>query len=64
MLSLEISGVIRSYPDATLEQLIALVMLRGDVSKNEARLLVSDIMTEIGSQHKERTIFSDITVSL
>ncbi|XP_042907612.1 exocyst complex component 3 isoform X2 [Parasteatoda tepidariorum] len=64
MLSLEISGVIRQYPDVTLEQLVALILCRGDVSKNEAKQLVSDIMTEIGSQHKEKTIFSDITISL
>lgn len=64
MLSLEISGVIRNYPDATLDQLTALVMLRGDVGRNDARSLVADIMNEIGSQHKERTIFSDIFVSL
>ncbi|XP_035226311.1 exocyst complex component 3-like [Stegodyphus dumicola] len=64
MLSLEISGVIRHYPDVTLEQLVSLILLRGDMSKNEAKQLVSDIMAEIGSQHKERTIFSDISVSL
>lgn len=30
-------GVIRNYPDATLDQLTALVLLRGDVGKNDAR---------------------------
>ncbi|XP_054712236.1 exocyst complex component 3-like [Uloborus diversus] len=64
MLSLEISGVIRHYPDISLEQLVCLILLRGDVSKSEARQLVFDIMAEIGSQHKERTIFSDVVVSL
>ncbi|GBN67635.1 hypothetical protein AVEN_209183-1, partial [Araneus ventricosus] len=64
MLSLELSGVIRHYPDVTLEQLVTLILVRGDVSKNEAKQLVSDIMAEIGTQNKERTIFSDITISL
>ncbi|GFQ67491.1 exocyst complex component 3 [Trichonephila clavata] len=64
MLSLEISGVIRHYPDVTLEQLVTLILVRGDVSKNEAKQLVSDIMAEIGTQNKERTIFSDITITL
>ncbi|GIY80455.1 exocyst complex component 3 [Caerostris darwini] len=64
MLSLEISGVIRHYPDITLEQLVTLILVRGDVSKNEAKQLVSDIMAEIGTENNERTIFSDITISL
>ncbi|KAG8192270.1 hypothetical protein JTE90_002097 [Oedothorax gibbosus] len=64
MLSLEISGVIRNYPDVTLEQLVTLILVRGDVGKNDAKQLVLDIMSEIGTQNKERTIFSEITASI
>lgn len=60
LLSLEISGLIKRYPDISVDQLTALVTLRGDVGRMEARQLVTEMIPEAGSNTEVKSIFSEI----
>ncbi|XP_023231105.1 exocyst complex component 3-like [Centruroides sculpturatus] len=60
LLSLEISGLIKRYPDISVDQLTALVTLRGDVGRAEAKQLVTEMIPEAGSNTEVKSIFSEI----
>ncbi len=42
MLSLEIGNLVKRYPDVTHEQLVCLLLLRGDLGRNDARDTASE----------------------
>lgn len=46
ILSLELSGLVRKYPDMTQDHLSALLMLRGDLGRLELKQLVSEIIPD------------------
>lgn len=64
LLSLEISGLIKRYPDISADHLLALVTMRGDMGRADARQLVTEILPEVGSQRNAevKSIFSQIQV--
>ena len=63
MLSLEIMGVLKKYPDVRTEQLIALLVLRGDMNRAEARQMVQDIIGEEDPlRPKPKGIFSELVL--
>ncbi|CAL1537794.1 unnamed protein product [Lymnaea stagnalis] len=62
MLSLEIMGFAQKYPDIRLEQLINLILCRGDISRSDARQLAIDTLGEDDS-NKPKGIFSEIAGS-
>ncbi|ELU08987.1 hypothetical protein CAPTEDRAFT_214437 [Capitella teleta] len=60
MMSLEISGLVNTYPDVRMEHLINMLMIRGDVNRGEAKQIVEDCL---GHDHdlkpkSKKTIFS------
>uniref|UniRef100_A0A2R5LDR3 Putative exocyst complex subunit sec6 n=1 Tax=Ornithodoros turicata TaxID=34597 RepID=A0A2R5LDR3_9ACAR len=64
LLSLEVSGLIKRYPDISGEHLQSLLLLRGDMGRNEARSLVAEMRAEDPSCPViERSIFSEITLT-
>lgn len=65
LLSLEVSGLIKRYPDISADHLQALLMLRGDMSRNEARTLVAEMRSadDPPAARGTRSIFSDITLA-
>ncbi|KAH3748666.1 exocyst complex component 3-like isoform X2 [Dreissena polymorpha] len=46
MLSLEIAGIMKKFPDIRLEQMINLLLCRGDMSRSEARQMIIDTVGE------------------
>lgn len=61
LLSLEVSGLIKQYPDISVDHLQSLLLLRGDMGRNEARSLVAEMRAEDPScTAVERSIFSEI----
>lgn len=65
LLSLEVSGLIKRYPDISGEHLQSLLLLRGDMSRNEARTLVAEMRSDdqpygIGAP---KSVFSDIVLT-
>lgn len=63
MLSLEVMGVVKKYPDIRTEQLIGLITLRGDMNRTEARQMVQDIMGEEDPLRvKPKGIFSQLAL--
>uniref|UniRef100_A0A0L8HX55 Uncharacterized protein n=1 Tax=Octopus bimaculoides TaxID=37653 RepID=A0A0L8HX55_OCTBM len=62
MMSLEITGLVHKYPDMRRDQLINLLLCRGDMTRSEAQKMVRDTL---GDDHQLRTrpygIFTDIT---
>lgn len=61
MLSLEIMGFTQKYPDIRMEQLLTLILSRGDISRNDARQLAIDTLGEDDqAQTKPKGIFSEI----
>ncbi|KAK0053902.1 exocyst complex component 3 [Biomphalaria pfeifferi] len=64
MLALEIMGFAKKYPDIRLEQLVNLILCRGDISRSDARQLAVDTVGEDdASQAKPKGIFSEIATS-
>ncbi|KAH9513686.1 Exocyst complex component 3 [Bulinus truncatus] len=64
MLALEIMGFAKKYPDIRLEQLINLILCRGDISRSDARQLALDTVGEDDTnQSKPKGIFSEIATS-
>jgi len=61
LLSLEISGLVKRFPEVSVEDLLALLELRGDISRVEARQLISDLKPGSAS---ERTIFANLLPNL
>ncbi|KAK3088320.1 hypothetical protein FSP39_017467 [Pinctada imbricata] len=61
MMPLELNGLIKKHPDIRVEQLINLLMCRGDMSRAEAKQMVIDnIGEEDALKPKPKGIFSDI----
>ncbi|XP_012937446.1 exocyst complex component 3 [Aplysia californica] len=61
MLSLELMGFAKSYPDIRMEQLVNLILCRGDISRSDARQLAMDTLGEDEpSRSAPRGIFSEI----
>ncbi|KAL1440971.1 hypothetical protein MTO96_009017 [Rhipicephalus appendiculatus] len=65
LLSLEVSGLIKRYPDISGEHLQSLLLLRGDMSRNEARTLVAEMRSDdqphgIGAP---KSVFSEIVLT-
>lgn len=46
MLSLEITGLVKKHPSIRMEQLVNLMLCRGDMSRSEARQMVLDTLGE------------------
>lgn len=44
MLSLDITGIMKKFPDFRLEQMINLLLCRGDISRSEARQMILDVV--------------------
>lgn len=65
LLSLEVSGLIKRYPDISGEHLQSLLMLRGDMSRNEARTLVAEMRSD-DQPHGvgvPKSVFSEIVLT-
>ncbi|KAL5013230.1 hypothetical protein ScPMuIL_007500 [Solemya velum] len=61
MLSLEITGLVKRHPDVRVEQLINLLLCRGDMSRSEARQMVMDTIGEEDQlKAKPPGIFSEL----
>lgn len=61
MMSLELTGLVTKYPDMRPEQLVNLLMCRGDLSRADARQIVSDTTGEDDPQKKRPLgIFTEI----
>lgn len=60
MMSLEITGLAKKFPDMRRDQLINLLLFRGDLSRSEAQQLVRDTLGDEQLRPKEKGIFSDI----
>jgi len=63
MLFLEVSGLVKRYPDIKVEHLTALLSLREDMAKTNVRKQVEDMMSEYDSNSSDKTIFSEITLN-
>lgn len=66
MLSLDIGTLVKSYPDLTHEQLMCLLLLRGDMGRNDARDTANEAVPE-GNNSKStlhaRSILSQVQVT-
>ncbi|XP_014673816.1 PREDICTED: exocyst complex component 3-like [Priapulus caudatus] len=60
MLSLEIHGLVKNYPDISVDHMVAVLSLRGDTGKSEVRQMVADLMPIVEPTASPRTIFSDV----
>ncbi|XP_071106920.1 exocyst complex component 3-like [Haliotis cracherodii] len=63
MLSLEVTGLVKKNPDIRLEQLINLILCRGDMNKSEARQMAVDTLGEDDANNKPKGIFSELANS-
>lgn len=64
MMPLELSGLVTKYRDANVEQLKALLAIRGDFSASEAKELADEMSKEIGDydfENDELRLFADVT---
>ncbi|KAK7487302.1 hypothetical protein BaRGS_00021391 [Batillaria attramentaria] len=60
MLALEITGFAQKYPDIRMEQLVNLILCRGDTSRSDAKQLAQDTLGEDDLRPKPKGIFTDI----
>lgn len=60
MMSLEITGLAKKFPDMRRDQLINLLLSRGDLSRSEAQQLVRDTLGDEQLRAREKGVFSDI----
>lgn len=65
MMSLELSGMVSKYSDASVEQLKALLAIRGDFSNNEAKELAEEMAKDVGNSalRHELKLFADVVDS-
>ena len=65
MVSLELHGLMKKYPDFTQDQLGCLLSLRGDVGRMDLKQMASDLLADCTKEKTtQTTIFSQIPVSL
>lgn len=64
MLTLEITGFVNEYPDVKIDQLVTVLLTRGDVGRGEARQMVVDCLGEDHDQKlkSKRTILSRVMI--
>merc|ERR1712080_414756 len=55
MVSLELGTLCKKYPDVTHEQLLCLLLLRGDLNRGDAKQLASEFVAEGALQIKPST---------
>lgn len=60
MLALEITGFAQKYPDIQMEQLVNLILCRGDTSRSDAKQLAQDTLGEEHLRSDVKGIFTDI----
>ncbi len=57
MMSLDIGNLVKRYPDVTHEQLVCLLLLRGDLGRNDARDTASEFVSaEAGGERTRATL--------
>lgn len=65
MLSLEIAGIMKRFQDIRLEQMINLLLCRGDMSRSEARQMVLDTVgEEEATKARPNGIFTEIAAEM
>ncbi|XP_077990215.1 exocyst complex component 3-like [Glandiceps talaboti] len=62
MMSLEISTFAAKYPDVHPDHIVAVLMIRGDLSRSEAKQMLTDTLGEDRKGNTPRTIFSNVPV--
>lgn len=60
MLALEVTGFAQKYPDIRMEQLINLILCRGDMSRSDAKQLAQDTLGEDDMKPKPKGLFMDL----
>lgn len=60
MLVLEVTGFTQKYPDIRLEQLINIILCRGDMSRSDAKQLAQDVLGDDELRPKLKGIFADL----
>ena len=67
MLALDIGTLVKRYSDVTHDQVLCLLLLRGDLPKGEARLTAQEFVPEQqqgrSQSHQAKSIFSQVAVS-
>ena len=66
MLSLELGTLCKRYPDVSHDQLLCLLLLRGDLARAEAKQLAGEFVPEGGAANKTlhaRSILSQVVVT-
>ena len=66
MLSLELGTLCKRYPDVSHDQLLCLLLLRGDIARAEAKQLAGEFVPEGGTSSKTlhaRSILSQVRES-
>jgi len=66
MLSLELGTLCKRYPDVSHDQLLCLLLLRGDIARAEAKQLAGEFVPEGGTANKTlhaRSILSQVVVT-
>ena len=65
MVSLELHGLVKKYPDFSQDQLVCLLSLRGDVGRLDLKQMASDLLADCTKDKtSQTTIFSQIPVSV
>nr|CAG4642395.1 EOG090X03GO [Evadne anonyx] len=65
MVSLELHGLVKKYPDFSQDQLSCLLSLRGDVGRLDLKQMASDLLADCTKDKtSQTTIFSQIPVSV
>ena len=64
MLILDIGTFAKDYPDASEAQILALLAVRGDLNKAEAKDLVPDEVANASRAPKTRSIFSQVQLTV
>jgi len=66
MLSLELGTVCKRYPDVSHEQIFCLLLLRGDLTRGDAKQMASEFVEEEGGEGRTlhaRSVLSQVTVT-
>ncbi len=64
MMSLELHGLLKKYPDLSLEQLVCLLSLRGDIGRLEVRQMAADLLSDtVNERTHKTTILSQVPLA-